>query len=233
MIVNEWNEIDLGMFLEIFNDFKEKTDWTKNLILEIQYVPFLIYDHSTRIYVGNVGIDFYKKYNEKLYNMILNVLSPLSKTLFGDKDEFLTDSLGNPIKFGGLDNITLISLGIIEGKKDIAVIPLIGNSLKLFYNYLGLGNDNDNNELKRLGIKPPKTALYYSYYKDITDNKIIINFSNKSLNLKEDKNIKQYIRVRTIDINHWKEMIKDYIEEGKGLKWTDQDYCISNIKPLV
>lgn len=235
-IVNKWNEIDLEMFLEIFDSFRNHEDWTERLILEIQYVPFLMIDKETcfhRLYVGYMGEKFFMEHNKSLMDDITKASSSFLKSKGAKVDEnfssFVVETMKN---FINKDTISLVTLSSEPTTKSrhIDFIPLFRGSLNLFYKYLGLKGKDYENRAVPVSIETPNrlSVMSYSYLKDTTDNKIIINFTNKEI--KETDNIKRYIRVRTIDRDSWETMVDDYLNNNCNLKWTNNDITENDIK---
>ena len=123
-MVYKWNEIDLNMFLDVFDSFWNGEDWSLDLILEIQNIPAIVSNYPlSRFYLGKkINIHDFKKDNEQTINFMES-----AKNIFKE----------NNLNSDELDNITSLSMSILDEKR-VRVVPISSSSYDIMRSCFGL-----------------------------------------------------------------------------------------------
>ena len=192
-MVYKWNEIDLNMFLDVFDSFWNGEDWSLDLILEIQNIPAIISNFPlSRFYLGKkINIYDFKEDNEQTINFMES-----AKNIFRE----------NNLNSDELDNITNLSMSILVEKR-VRVVPISASSYDIMRSCFGLYTKGGSSLLSYLS-----ELMNLWYIKKNDEQRIIDLAKGASKNYSDNK---KYIRMRTMNFEDWKTMVDRYKMTGK------------------
>ena len=192
-MVYKWNEIDLNMFLDVFDSFWNGEDWSLDLILEIQNIPAIISNYPlSRFYLGKkINIYDFKGDNEQTINFMESA-----------KDIFRENNLNSD----ELDNITSLSMSILDEKR-VRVVPISASSYDIMRSCFGLYTKGGSSLLSYM------SELMNLWYIKKNDGQRIIDLAKGASKNYSDN--EKYIRMRTMNFEDWKTMVDRYKMTGK------------------
>lgn len=203
-MIYKWNEIDLEMFLEVFDSFWNWEDWSKDLVLEVQNIPAIISNcPDSRIYFSRkINISDFKDDNKN----VLGFLNSAKKLLEDNNNE--------------LSNFNL-SMCILDNKQ-VRIVPASEGSYDVIKTCFGYCSSKDSS---LLSFVAELMSLWYI-------KKDGVKYIDMSKGAAENyKNSQKLIRMRTMDFKDWLNIIKEYKATG-NIKGTDEDFKISDIEIL-
>lgn len=212
--MSKWAEIDLEMFIEIFDDFWNNADWTTNLVLEIQNIPALLARCSeSRVYIGNkINLYDFKEYNENTISFLESAKS-LLRDRFRIDNEMLEES--DPTKI----SLCITTDGIPK------ITPISNNSFNLLTSCFGIVNEGSNDPIQIYA-----SSLMTLWYIKTNKGKRILDYRKESF--KNYNNSQKYIRMRTLDYDDWYKMIKEFAKDKSKLLWTEDDFQFNDIDTI-
>lgn len=192
-MVYKWNEIDLNMFLDVFDSFWNGEDWSLDLILEIQNIPAIISNYPlSRFYLGKkINIYDFKEDNEQTINFMES-----AKNIFRE----------NNLDSSELDNITSLSMSILDEKR-VRVVPISSSSYDIMRSCFGLYTKGGSSLLSYM------SELMNLWYIKKNDGQRIIDLAKGASKNYSDN--EKYIRMRTMNFEDWKTMVDRYKMTGK------------------
>lgn len=192
-MVYKWNEIDLNMFLDVFDSFWNGEDWSLDLILEIQNIPAIVSNYPlSRFYLGKkINIHDFKKDNEQTINFMES-----AKNIFKE----------NNLNSDELDNITSLSMSILDEKR-VRVVPISSSSYDIMRSCFGLYTKGGSSLLSYM------SELMNLWYIKKNDGQRIIDLAKGASKNYSDN--EKYIRMRTMNFEDWKTMVDRYKMTGK------------------
>lgn len=192
-MVYKWNEIDLNMFLDVFDSFWNGEDWSLDLILEIQNIPAIISNYPlSRFYLGKkINIYDFKEDNEQTINFMESAKDILRE---------------NNLNSDELDNITNLSMSILDEKR-VRVVPISASSYDIMRSCFGLYTKGGSSLLSYMS-----ELMNLWYIKKNDGQRIIDSAKGASKNYSDNE---KYIRMRTVNFEDWKTMVDQYKLTGK------------------
>ena len=192
-MVYKWNEIDLNMFLDVFDSFWNGEDWSLDLILEIQNIPAIVSNYPlSRFYLGKkINIHDFKKDNEQTINFMES-----AKNIFKE----------NNLNSDELDNITSLSMSILDEKR-VRVVPISASSYDIMKSCFGLYTKGGSSLLSYM------SELMNLWFIKKNDGQRIIDLAKGASKNYSDN--EKYIRMRTMNFKDWKTMVDRYKMTGK------------------
>ena len=192
-MVYKWNEIDLNMFLDVFDSFWNGEDWSLDLILEIQNIPAIVSNYPlSRFYLGKkINIHDFKKDHEQTINFMES-----AKNIFKE----------NNLNSDELDNITSLSMSILDEKR-VRVVPISSSSYDIMRSCFGLYTKGGSSLLSYM------SELMNLWYIKKNDGQRIIDLAKGASKNYSDN--EKYIRMRTMNFEDWKTMVDRYKMTGK------------------
>lgn len=192
-MVYKWNEVDLNMFLDVFDSFWNGEDWSLDLILEIQNIPAIISNYPLfRFYLGKkINIYDFKEDNEQTINFMESAKDILRE---------------NNLNSNELDNITSLSMSILDEKR-VRVVPISASSYDIMRSCFGLHIKGGSSLLSYM------SELMNLWYIKKNDGQRIIDLAKGASKNYSDN--EKYIRMRTMNFEDWKTMVDRYKITGK------------------
>lgn len=181
------------MFLDVFDSFWNGEDWSLDLILEIQNIPAIISNFPlSRFYLGKkINIYDFKEDNEQTINFMES-----AKNIFRE----------NNLNSDELDNITNLSMSILDGKR-VRVVPISASSYDIMRSCFGLYTKGGSSLLSYM------SELMNLWYIKKNDGQRIIDLAKGASKNYSDN--EKYIRMRTMKFEDWKTMVDRYKMTGK------------------
>lgn len=201
-MIYKWNEIDLEMFLEVFDSFWNWEDWSRELVLEVQNIPAILSNcPDSRIYFSRkINISDFRDDNKNIIGFL-------------DSAKKLLEENGNE-----LSNYNL-SMCILDNKQ-VRIVPASNESydvIKTCFGYCSGKNDS------LLSFVADLMSLWYIK----KDGEVYIDMKKGAA--KNYKNNQKFIRMRTMDFKDWLDIIKEYKTTG-NIKEADEDFKMVDIK---
>lgn len=212
-MIYKWNELDYYHFNEFLQKFEDGDEWTKNKIMEIQDPYALIIGKQRRVFFGRgIHAKDFKEYNVTFLKLI--------KALSSGIPDIIKD-------FEGEDCVSMCMLSEETGPK---IIPLInrGDKSSLTYVRHTLFGEIDEEVLKISKILNKGGDFSNGgpqlWYEKNDEGSREIWIPHKE-NLPQTKRI---IRFRTMDVEDWKRLMKDFLENNDFSEMTAGDLTLDD-----
>lgn len=207
-MIYKWNEIDLNMFLEIFDSFWNGEDWSKELVMEIQNIPAILSDQGdSRVYFSRkINIYDFKEDNESTINFLESAKEVLNGV---DEHPITTDTKEILYKNSNLSMSILLDDGLIR------VLPFSISSYDVIRHCFGLCVKSEGSLMSYVA-----DLMSFWYLKDKNTGKRKVDITKNSA--KRYSNDQKTIRVRTMDHDDWRKIVEGY-KKGEKMKYTEDD----------
>lgn len=198
--ISKWNEINYETFKDVFYRFVEHEEWTGDLVLEIQD-PL----QNCRMYIGNcLSIEGWDCYCDQPYLELLKSISKIN----GEEPE---KAITSPDR-------KCIVVCILEDKHPL-IVPIMNTGIQagsLLAAFFGdsMGIEEENKDL--MDTSRPKW-----YTKDPAGNRVV---DIRHLAFENYRPKDRFIRTRTISYTDWLADIKGWLDEGKEIPGTEEDF---------
>lgn len=205
-MIYKWNEINLDMFLEIFDSFWNGEDWSKELVMEIQNIPAILSNQGdSRVYFSRkINIYDFKEDNEST----INFLESAKEVLNGD-DKYPIDTKEILHKNSNLSMSILLDDGLIR------VLPFSISSYDVIRHCFGLYVKGESSLMSYVA-----DLMNFWYLKSKDTGKRKVDITKNSV--KKYDNNEKIIRVRTMDYDDWRSIINTY-KDTKIIRNTEDD----------
>ena len=183
-MIYKWNEISLDMFKDVFDAYWRGDDWTCDKVLEIQNpIAIKSYWSDSRIYFGKgIDINEWSDWNKESLRLI--------------------NSINPHISMKSLITNQKISMCLLEGGPRITPLGSVGVHYNLIWNMCFGADQKISSDLELSFPREKSLCLWYTK----EDGKYIID----PYKYNDYDNFTKMIRVRSIDLVDWKEMMKNY-----------------------
>ena len=200
-MIYKWNEIDLDMFLEVFDSFWNGEDWTKDLVLEVQNIPAILANYSdSRVYFGKkISVNDFKEDNKSIINFLES-----AKGIITDDD---------------LEHTTRLSMCILDGRQ-ARITPVSINSYDLIRSCFGLYLKDGGNLFNYM------SQLMSLWYIKVNEKKYVDTRKNSP---KKYTDKEKLVRMRTMDFKDWMQLVSNYKSSGI-LNKTDEDFKVGDFE---
>lgn len=208
-MIYKWNEINYSTFKELFKEFRERVDYLKDKVIEIQE-PLAIIDgdHMTRVYLSTnpAVLDLAKDCEDgqpfmKAFMTVCQIEKLQPKEIL-EKENAIT------------------CLAYDAGSKIPTIMPMfIGNEHCRAFLSIFFGDLNESTPLmEKMGEKPDNRTGYW-YLKE-KSGKRFIDLGNNAVDrwLGSDK---KTVRIRTLDYVDWWKMVNGYKSDHCVLDQSD------------
>ena len=205
-MINDWAEIDVELFKEIFNTYLNHGGNTTEKVIEIQNISSICLGagprDECRIFIG-AGLDplEWKEDNEMVYKMYKS---------------FLDAGLGDKMK----NDLSILNVCYFQdGSPMISPIGATKNNIDLFLDTcFGNKEDIQKNPLYKTIKDLDQTVIWYRRRKDGK-----INYVTSRPNISDKEKL---IRIRAMDLDDWKTMML----EGTTVGRFPEKYKVNDIK---
>ena len=194
-MINQWNEIDLEMFYELFDLYKNHYGTSENKVIEIQNLSGKYYDEVpyTRIFLGSrINPLDYREWNSGICAVYDTFKDALGKEEIEEEFRVL-----NLCFFAESAGPMITPFGPTPKNIDTFFATSFGDSEKI-----------KNTPRERKGGYS-RLILWYTRDKN---GKIVYDMSRKKIVVPDDK---RYIRIRTMDFLDWTLAIKESIVHAR------------------
>lgn len=205
--MTNWNEIDIDLFKDVFKAYFNHEGNLDDKVLEVQNLNSIYHDSpDVRVFFGSgIEIKDYVKWNT-------NALA------ISDALEHVFGSFPN---FRRLEDCEISMCIFEQGPIIIPIGSSPGHDNIILASYFGIEFPIDDNNAKVANIiksiekerRNKSMYLYYYYCNNGIDKKYYISSSKDNLG---DEFIKK-VRVRTMTLNEWKQLTKNYITSNYKL----------------
>lgn len=195
-MVSQWSEIDLEMFYEIFDFYKDHKGHSKDKVIEIQNLSGKYYEEVpyTRIFLGSkINPLDYREWN----GGICSVFDTFKETLGVEEIENEFSIL----------NLCYVADGM--GPLITPFGPAKKNIETFFATSFGDMNDVNNTSITKKDGMHARLILWFTKDKS---GKIVYDMSRKKTTL---PNTKRFVRIRTMDFSDWKQIVEFSIAHAK------------------
>ena len=202
-MINQWNEIDLEMFYELFDFYRNHKGTSENKVIEIQNLSGKYYEEIpyTRIFIGSkINPLDYREWNSGICAVYDTFKDTLGKDELDEEFRVL-----NLCFFAESAGPMITPFGPTPKNIDTFFATSFGDSEKM-----------QNTSMERKGGYS-RLILWYTRDKD---GKIVYDMSRKKTTLPDTK---RYIRVRTMDFSDWKLAIEDSIIHARVPDYFSKD----------
>ena len=203
--MTDWNEIDIELFKDVFTAYFSHKGSLDNKVLEIQNLRSISSGSpEARVFFGSgIKIENYKKWNSCAL-----AISEALTSMFGSFPDFR--------KFEDCE----ISMCIFEqGPIIIPIGSTPGHDKIILSSYFGIDVSKTSDNINLLQVidklkekrQNTKSSLNLYYYSKDNDKKYYLCDKNDS------KEFVKKVRLRTMDLDEWKQLTHDYIISGYKL----------------
>lgn len=188
--VYKWNEVSCETMIDIFLNFINEEDWTKDKVLEIQNpVEIARGNHFCRTYICN---------NPRLKRWIKNTA--------------YTNLIGRLKSWNKIKTDNLPYLCILNNRSISKIIPLLKEQ-GYHYSYLRYCLGDSNIYFNKSEISDIKNLLSPCWYVKDEKKDLVVDISLDACKKYENK----YIRIRVMDYDLWENLINNHISNKEGL----------------
>lgn len=192
-MINQWNDIDLEMFKELFDFYRNHGGGSKDKVIEIQSLSGQYYeeDPCTRIFLGSKINPFdYRKWNESIC------------TVF----ESFKDTIDIE------DDLEMLNLCFFAPRRGYGpLITPLGATEKNVYNFWA-ASFGDMSEVENSSLKNGIYSRLILWFTKDANGKIVYDMSRKPTKFSLTERL---VRVRIMDFSDWKKMVSEALESDR------------------